>query len=433
MINKMSRRIFLYLSLFGVTAGVLYASRKIYHIFPFYDKSNSISQLPSHIYVAKNGSPQQNITKIVEMMGGIEKNIGVNDIVILKPNAQWWNQGRTNLCAMKGFIDLILSIRGFKGEVIIAENHHFMDNNSLEEEKDNIRGWTHFSEINGDIDGINHNLNTLIELYNKRGYQNVTKYHWRDGGPKTEDTWGNGKDRGVVKGPWEGDGYVWTDMDYEFSPLFGLKKWKVKMTYPVFTSKYSGVTIDFKNGAYMRDGKGGGSYLPERTIRFINFAVLNTHGEDTGITSSVKNYMGITDLSCGSPGTEPYGYHNVHACGSSLFPFAKGGAIGHFIKTIRKADLNIVTAEWVGFGSRTNIRLAARLRTILASTEPVSLDYYSAKYLMLPLEGPNARYHNPDDSQSPIRKFLELVCQATGEGFVNEKLMTVYKYDFETS
>ncbi|MCX8012619.1 MAG: hypothetical protein N3A64_05660, partial [Desulfobacterota bacterium] len=85
------------------------------------------------------------------MMGGIEKFIGKNDIVILKPNCQWWNQGRTNLAAMKGFIDLVLSIPDFKGEIIIAENHHFMDEFLPEGEKDNIRGWTHFSEINGDI------------------------------------------------------------------------------------------------------------------------------------------------------------------------------------------------------------------------------------------------------------------------------------------
>ncbi len=242
------------------------------------------------IYVARNGTPQRNVAKVMEMMGGVEKFIGKKDIVILKPNAQWWNQGRTNLAAIKGFIDLVLGIPGFEGEIIIAENHHFMDESLPEGEKDNIRGWTHFSEINGDIDGVNHNLNTLIELFNKSGYRNVTKYHWRDGGPKA-DVWGNGQNGGIVASAAEGDGYVWTDMDYVFSGLMGLKKWKVKMTYPVFTSKYSGITIDLMNGAFERDGNGGGRYLTDRSVRLINFAVLNTHGDDTGITSSIKNYM----------------------------------------------------------------------------------------------------------------------------------------------
>ena len=74
------------------------------------------------IYEAKNGTPEQNMIKVIEMMGGINQFIGIDDIVVLKPNAQWWNQGMTNTDAMKGFIDLVLGIPGFKGEIIIAEN-----------------------------------------------------------------------------------------------------------------------------------------------------------------------------------------------------------------------------------------------------------------------------------------------------------------------
>ena len=127
--------------------------------------------------------------------------------------------------------------------------------------------------------------------------------------------WTNAQNGGIVDSPAKGDGYVWTDIDYTFKGFFGLKKWKVKMTYPIFTSTYSGITVDFKNGAFQRDGMGAGHYLPERPLKFINFAVLNNHGGDTGTTSAVKNYMGITDLSCGHWGFNPRGYHNVHACG----------------------------------------------------------------------------------------------------------------------
>ncbi len=447
MIKKITRRFFLFLSLVLIAIASWPFLKKITQLFnqstikphPELRTLNSQHETPhtaqltqptSHIYVSKNGTPQQNVEKVIEMMGGIEKFIGVNDIVILKPNAQWWNQGRTNLAAMKGFIDLILKIPDFKGEVIIAENHHFMDESLSEGEKDNIRGWTHLSEINGDIDGVNYSLNTLIELYQKQGINNVTKYHWRDGGPKPDGVWGNARDGGIVKGPWEGDGYVWSNIDYEFSPVLGLKKWKVKMSYPVFTSKHSGITIDFKNGAYLRDGQGGGKYLPEKPIKFINFAVLNTHGEDTGITSSIKNYMGITDLSCGAWGLEPKGYYNVHACGGTIFQYAKAGPIGHFMKTIRKADLNIVTAEWVGWGSRTDISKATRTRTILASTDPVALDYYGAKYLVYPLSQ-NSKYHDPDNPKSSVRKFLQLALEASGEGTLDENRVKVHIYDHD--
>lgn len=46
-------------------------------------------------------------------MGGIERIIEIDDIVILKPNAQWRNQGRTDLAAMKSFMDLVLNIPNF--------------------------------------------------------------------------------------------------------------------------------------------------------------------------------------------------------------------------------------------------------------------------------------------------------------------------------
>lgn len=391
-------------------------------------KSNNPGDSISEIFISRNGTPQQNITKVIEMMGGIEEIIGTNDIVVLKPNAQWWNQGRTNLSAMKGFIDLVHAIPGFKGEIIIAENTHFMDDSLPEGEKDNVRGWVKFSEINGNIDGSNHNLNTLIALYNKQGIKNVTKYHWRDGGPK-KDVWGNGQNGGIVKSPAEGDGYIWSDIDYVFNGFWGLKKWKVKMTYPIFTSNYSGITIDLKNGAFKRDNKTGGEYLRDKEIKLINFAVLNSHGNDTGITSSIKNYMGITDLSCGAWGVKPEKYFNVHQCGEQHYQYAKAGPLGCFMKTIRKADLNIVTAEWVGWGHRTDVKRAKQMKTILASKDPVALDYWGAKYLVLPLSN-DPKLHDPDNLKSPIRKFLKLTRQSLGEGIMDEKRMFVKKYNF---
>ena len=383
------------------------------------------------IYLARNGSPQQNVAKVMDMMGGIEQFIGVNDIVILKPNAQWWNQGRTNLAAMKGFIDLVLAIPGFQGEIIIGENQHFMDNSLPEKEKDNIRGWIKFGEINGDIDGKNHNLNTLIDLYKHQGINNITKSHWRDGGPKAP-VWCNAENGGVVSSPAEGDGYVWTEDDYIFEGLWGLKKWKVKMTYPIFTSTYSGITIDFKNGPFQRDGNGGGHYLKNRQLKFINFSVLNDHGDDTGITAAIKNYMGITDLSCGWWGLQPEGYVMVHECGSGYYPYAKGGPLGHFMRHVRIADLNIVTAEWVGWGDRTDVSKATRKRTILAGTDPVALDYFGAKFLVYPLSK-NREHHDPDNPNSSIANFLNVVQKSWGKGAVGDSNINLHEHDFSQS
>ena len=129
---------------------------------------------------------------------------------------------------LSDLIEMILDIPGFNGEVIVAENHQKSTPYS--------RGWTKNNVINGDPEA--NNMGQLIELFRTRGYSNVTKYHWLN----TEN---GGK---VVAGPWDGDGYVRTDPVYEFDGR------KTLMTYPVFTSSFSGVTIDLKNGAW-KNGK----------------------------------------------------------------------------------------------------------------------------------------------------------------------------------
>ncbi len=429
--KPITRRIFFFSSLAALTMAALWKFRgSTAKFLAKFDQPPRVGTLPkghvSDVYLARNGSAQKNMARVLEMMGGIEKFIGAKDIVVLKPNAQWWNQGRTNLAAMKEFMDQVLQRPGFEGEIIVAENNHFMDETLTE--PDNVRGWVKFSEINGDIDGENHNLNSLIELYQKKGFANVIKYHWRDGGPKRE-WWGNGQNGGIVTSPAQGDGYVWTDLDYHFKGLWGLKQWKVKMSYPVFTSRYSGITIDLMHGAYQRDGHGSGRYLSERPVKLINFAVLNHHGSGTGITSSVKNYMGITDLSCGFWGMQPEGYANVHFCGESLYPYAMAGAIGYFMKMVRMADLNIVTADWVGWGHRTDVKRAEQTRTILAGTDPIAIDYYGAKHIIYPLSK-KPELHDPDNPSSSVHKFLNLALLTLRKGTTEEERIRVHEHNF---
>ena len=65
------------------------------------------------------------------------------------------------------------------------------------------------------------------------------------------------------------------------------------MTYPIIKTD-KGTIIDFKNGVWEK-----GSYTGQ-PFRFINFSALNYHSIFCGMTSSIKNYMGITDLGGGS-------------------------------------------------------------------------------------------------------------------------------------
>jgi len=373
----------------------------------------------SLVTLVRNGSPEANVQKAVELMGGIQKFVGSDDIVVLKPNAQWWNQGMTNTDAMKGFIDMVLGIPDFSGEIIIADNHQFAGDDS--------RGWN-TTQRNG-----TYNYDELVQYYQNNGHANVSKYHWRVAGTAEIPLQGDAQGNKRVNGPGDGDGYVWMEDCCYISPAGD----KCLMTYPVFTSSYSGVTVDLKNGPWRN-----GEYLQGKKVKFINFSALNHHGRYCGVTASVKNYMGVVDMTCGFPGDKPDGTYNVHHIGvskkigmlknplfSRMIKFKykfedfctrnfhyTGGALGVFMKEVRMADLNIITAEQVGWGHRTKPEKSFRARTVLASCDPVALDYLAAREVLLPGTPPDERrpesglryydLNNPDIKDGPFHRFL---------------------------
>ena len=151
----------------------------------------------------------------------------------------------------------------------------------------------------------------------------------------------------------------------------------------------------------------------------------------------MKNYLGVSDLS-GGPDPHNDGkltdqYYNFHS-----FPFDKwapgpktgmiGAEIGAYLNTVRKADLNIATADWVGLASRT-VEPVARTRAVMASIDPVSLDYHSSKYIL----HANSRvmHHDPDNGQSPTHQYLK-ACADHGGGEYDERKVAVKSYDFKT-
>jgi len=97
------------------------------------------------------------------------------------------------------------------------------------------------------------------------------------------------------------------------------------------------------------------------------------------------------------------------------------------MKTIRSADLNIIAAEYTGHEGRR--RTPAHTKTVLASTDPVALDYYAGKYVVYPLGGKRAEDNNPDNPHGTFRKYLDL-CHTQGIGTFNEREMVLRKFDF---
>lgn len=372
------------------------------------------------VFRAINGNPVQNLKKVIEMMGGIKNFIGADDIVVIKPNLQWWNHGAPNISAAAALVSMIMKYPGgFSGEVILAENCH----RGASPWKSDGSGWAHLFERNSGLEGIK-NYNDL-SIHLKKKYQSqITICHWID----VDD----GARR--VYGPNDGIGYVYCDGTGGI-PLIsynngenGRNFREVIMTYPIFKTD-SGTMIDFKNGVWEN-----GSYT-EQPLKFINFAALNHHSSYCGATCAIKNYLGVSDLSGGadpqSNGKLTKKHHNFHS-----FPFNKwsagptlgmiGAEVGIFLNTIRRADLNIISAEWVGITSRVQPPLA-RTRAIVASTDPVALDYHASKYLL----APNSKiwFHNPDNPKSPLHQYLKK-CEEHDGGVFNEKYVAIRSYDF---
>jgi hypothetical protein len=393
------------------------------------------SENRSSVYKSTGDDPKRITAELIDKIGGIEKIIDKNDIVILKPNSQWWNQGMTNTDVMAAFIKSVLAIPGFDGEIIITDSH--------QDEIPNSRAWT-TKHRNGRF-----NYNELVEYFNGNGHPNVTKYIWHPAGPNPTPLQMKGSGDNVIAHPSEGDGYIWNEDIYYQCP-YGNKS---VLAYPVFTSAYSGVTIDLKDGAF-KDKKYTG-----QPIKFINFSVLNHHGRYTGVTASVKNYMGVVDMSCGYPAPNPVGTFNTHHVGASfifrlltrnmsklknipgfydfylhpsVFRFKyTGGVLGSFMREIRKADLNIITAINVGWGSRTDTSKAQKTDTVLASTDPVALDYWAAKNVLLPAtKTANApetylKLNNPSIESNPFREFLE-ECRREIGGTISPEMIDIY-------
>ena len=99
--------------------------------------------------MARGAGPAANVDAALDKLGGIAKFVGEDDVVLIKTSAQWWNQGMTNVAALRRVIEHVLERPGFRGEVIVFENTHFLlpDGSALS------RAFTRPSERNVDVSG----------------------------------------------------------------------------------------------------------------------------------------------------------------------------------------------------------------------------------------------------------------------------------------
>jgi len=146
-------------------------------------------------------------------------------------------------------------------------------------------------------------------------------------------------------------------------------------SYPCFTFA-GGYRIELREGIWK--GSGYNTHL-----KFINIPVLKTH-EGTGITGILKHSYGILSMVDGYSGIRHYS--------------ESGTQYGKMWSLVRIPDLNIFDCIWVSHENLGGYPPETTYRTniLLGGTNPVALDYYGSKHVLLPLGGSRAHEHDPD-------------------------------------
>ena len=350
----------------------------------------------TRVYKVMNGADCfQSIAKLWQLLGGPTQYIGATDIVVIKGNAQWPNQGYTHTGCIKAVIDQILAIPGFSGEIHIC---------------DNVQSGSWYGSAGTGSRAHNwpdHNWESLAAVYRANGKPVATK------------RWANGPWRSIsfpgtsVWNPANGEG--WT------RSFFTHNGRNTYFSYPIFQSPLTpGRMIDMKNGVWEN-----GSYTG-RQVKAIFMPTLNNHGygsEDyAGVTSAIKSFFGATEIHSGDNAIWN-GYYHIHSSSYTQSSAQTAGELaGRFINTMYAPVLYVTAAIWSGWDSRTGS--AAETKTVLACENPVTLDYVASRDVI----SPYAAWLNPDLNNNTRKQIVG--CNSQGIGTISPSMFEIVTYDF---
>ena len=299
--------------------------------------------------------------------GGSEGIIDSDDVVLIKVNCQWKCRGTTNTDVLRGLIYRIVQHPdGFGGEVVIFENGQ--GEGSFDGDP---RAWGYYSpwpEIDNGI-YVNAEEETILTV----DYLVNTVFRDYPVSSYLLDP---------IRSNFIGDSDHSTD---------GYRR-SSDVSYPCFTSS-GGHRIELREGIW-----NGSGY--DTNLKLINVPVLKTH-EGTGITGVLKHCYGILSMADG--------HYDIRHFDESGTQCGKMWILG------RIPDLNILDCIWVSHEMLRGYPPSATRRTdiLLAGNDPVALDYYGSKHVLLPLGGSRAYRHDPDSSPG-------LINHLTGaQGFIN--------------
>jgi hypothetical protein len=282
--------------------------------------------------------------------GGPAGIVDADDVVLIKVNCQWKCRGTTNTDLLRGLIYRILEHPdGFAGEVVILENGQ--GQGSFDGRP---RAWGSYAAWPVIDNGVYVNAEDETVLTVDHLVNSVFA-----GDPVSSFLLDNIRENFISETNHSGDGYQRVS----------------DVSYPCFTSA-GGHRIELREGIWNGSEHGD-------NIKVINVPVLKTH-DGTGITGVLKHFYGVLSMADGHFGIRHY--------------LQSGTQCGKMWSMVRAPDLNILDCIWVshealrGYPEETT----HRANVLLAGMDPVALDYYASKHVLLPVGGNQAHMHNPD-------------------------------------
>jgi hypothetical protein len=271
-------------------------------------------------------------------------------VVLIKVNCQWKCRGTTNTDVLRGLIHRILQHPdGFQGEVVIFENGQ--GQGGFDGRPGAWGSYAPWPEINDGV-YINAEEETLLTV----DYL-------------VNEVFGDEPVSAYLLDPIRRN-FI-TEADHSSNGYRRVSN----VSYPCFTSA-GGSRVELREGIW-----NGSEH--DSNLKLINLPVLKTH-DGTGITGALKHCYGILSMVDGSSIIRHY--------------VASGSQCGKMWSLVKIPDLNIVDCIWV---SQEELRgyppeATSRTNILLAGMDPVALDYYASKHVLLPLGGSQAHRHNPD-------------------------------------
>lgn len=282
--------------------------------------------------------------------------VGANNVVVIKANFQWTSRNTTSTDRIKGVINKIINHpSGFTGEIIVCDNTQDIG--------------TGINQNDNNSEDQNQSIINVVNTFHSKGYT-VHAKDWKDFWSVVVNEYSQGNYT---------DGYTYDT--------------ETKINYPKFRSPSGQKYISMRYGIW---DSLTSSYDASK-LCIINMPVLKAHSM-AGATIGVKNWIGLLTTAYSS---ERYGgstaMHYTYFWGTN--------ALVARIMAVTMPKLTIVDAAWTTRQGPNNLNYLTNTKILAASTNPVSVSWYTAKFVLTPIAvSPGST--NPDLAGSAYRNAL---------------------------